>query len=72
MNSFEIIERIKRLDYFLRSKCTGNSSELAKKLGVCRRTVFDDMDIIRSKGADIYYSKISRTYYYQKEFKLIF
>ena len=72
MTYFEYTERIKRMDLFIRSENTGTAQELSQRLGVCRRTIFDDLQYIKNKGADIAFSKFRKTYYYANKFVLIF
>jgi predicted DNA-binding transcriptional regulator YafY len=72
MSYFEFIDRMKRLDSFIRSEITGTAEELSTKLGVCRRTVFEYLDILKSKGAEIEFRKHKRSYCYSNPFELDF
>ena len=72
MSYIQFIDRIKRTDDLIRTGGTGSAEELASKLGVCRRTVFDYLDHIKAKGAKICYDKSKRTFYYDSHFKLNF
>ena len=72
MNHFDYIDRIKREDAFIRNRATGTAEDFAKKMGVSRRTIFSDLDLLRSKGADISFNKSNKSYIYQSKFSLIF
>ena len=72
MSHFDYINRIKREDAFIRNQATGTSIEFAKKMGVSRRTIFSDMDLLKSKGAEINFNKSSKTFFYQNKFALFF
>ncbi|WP_256007185.1 MULTISPECIES: helix-turn-helix domain-containing protein [Pedobacter] len=59
-----------RLDYLnelIRKRNTGSPEQLAKKLSVSERTVFEYVDILRSLGADVRYSRTRRSYYYCRD-----
>jgi len=72
MSYFEFIDRIKRTDYLIRSQATGTATEMAGKLGVCRRTVFEYIDHIKEKGAEVHFDKKKKTFFYKNNFVLIF
>ncbi|HKR03115.1 MAG TPA: DNA-binding protein [Bacteroidia bacterium] len=72
MSYFEFIDRVKRTDYYIRSEATGNAVEFATKLGVSRRSVFDYLNVIKAKGAEICFDKRRKTFYYKKPFRLNF
>jgi len=72
MSYFEFIDRIKRTDYLIRSQSTGNAIELAGKVGVCRRTIFDYLDHIKARGGEIHFDKKRKTFYYKNNFELFF
>jgi hypothetical protein len=71
MGYYKFIDRIKRVDYFLRCQQTGTAKEFGEKLGVSRRTVFEYLDFIKTKGAEISFNKITKTYFYKIPFLLI-
>jgi predicted DNA-binding transcriptional regulator YafY len=56
-----------RLDYLhslIKRRATGAPEQLAKKLNVSERTTFEYIEILRSLGADIKYSRDRQSYYY--------
>ena len=59
--------RLEHLSSLIKMKATGSPVALARKLGVSERTVYEYVDILRSLGADIKYSKTKESYYYEKD-----
>jgi predicted DNA-binding transcriptional regulator YafY len=68
MNFFEALERIQRLHALIKSEHTGTPSELARRLGVCRKTLYNMIDELKSYNAPIMYSKKRESFYYSKGF----
>ena len=62
-------ERIDRVDQLIRLQSTGSSEELAYKLGISKRIVFDLFNMMRELGAEIYYSDTKRSYCYESRMK---
>ncbi|MGX5689551.1 hypothetical protein [Arcticibacter tournemirensis] len=62
-----ILNRLERLDYLIRSKSTGALDELARRLEISERTLYEILSEMRDLGACIKYSRSRRTYYYYKE-----
>ena len=60
-------DRLEYLDFLIRTKSTGTPQHLAKKIGTSLRTVYDYLDLLKSLGAPIDYSKDRLTYYYAEE-----
>jgi len=56
--------RFQYLDFLIRTRATGNPGELANKLNISRRTVFEYIEILKSLEAPIAYDKFNETYYY--------
>jgi predicted DNA-binding transcriptional regulator YafY len=54
--------RIERLICLIDSTKTGNASELAKKVGVSRRTLFRDLDFLKGKGLQIVFCHTDRSF----------
>jgi hypothetical protein len=70
MNFFETLENIQRLHTFIQAEKTGTPKQLAIRLGVCRRTLYNLLDDLKSKNASIRYSRKRETFYYSKRFNL--
>lgn len=61
---------LKTIDRLTRIKGTGTPKQLSQKLGISERTLFRLIDIMRSLGAPIAYSKMRSSYYYKEEGRL--
>lgn len=59
--------RLENLKYHIKLENTGNAKELAKKLGISRRTLFNYLETLRIKGMPVKYDTISKTYYFVKD-----
>ena len=59
--------RLVRIDYLIRIKGTGTPSQLANRLDVGERTIYEYINIMKSLGAPIHYCRHRRSYYYDKE-----
>ena len=69
MNLSKYFERFQRLHSMIRKKATGSPVELAGKLNLSERAVFEYIHAMREMGAPIIFCKIRRTYYYEREVK---
>lgn len=65
MTFLEKIEQIKRIDQLIRIKATGTPQQLASKLDMSERAVYDRINLMKSMGAPIEYSHVRQCYYYQ-------
>lgn len=70
MNFFETLECIQRLHAFIQAEKTGTPEQLAVRLGICRRTLYNIIDELKSQNAPILYSRKKETFYYSKKFNL--
>ena len=59
--------RLETLDYLIRSKRTGAPRDLARRLKISERTLYDFLEVMRSLGAPIEYCKLTKTYYYTEK-----
>jgi predicted DNA-binding transcriptional regulator YafY len=57
-------DRLDFLHSLIKKRATGAPEQLAKKLNVSERTTFEYIEILRSLGADIKYSRDRQSYYY--------
>jgi predicted DNA-binding transcriptional regulator YafY len=72
MKFIEEIELLKRLDQLIRLKATGTPTQLASRLNVSERTIFNQIDTLRILGAPIKFCKKEKCYYYVYDVKLLF
>lgn len=63
----EIFERLERIDYLIRIKGTGTPAELATRIGVSERSIFEYLNLMKDLGAPIKYSQYRQSYYYDEE-----
>ena len=66
----EQLQQLQRLDALIRRKATGNPLTLASKFGVSERTIYNLLDMLKSLGAEIGYSREMESYYYEQNFVL--
>jgi len=55
-------EKLNSMKYYIESKSAVNVNDLAKRLGVSRRTVLRMVDNLRIQGVDITYCKKQKAY----------
>lgn len=58
-------DRLEYLDKLIGRKSTGSPDNLARRINVSKRTIFEYIDILRSLGAGIEYCRYRETYYYK-------
>lgn len=66
MTTITYINRLKRIDFFIRTKTTGTPTELASKLGLSERSIYDYMNDLRELGAPVIWSCHERSYIYKE------
>ena len=65
MKFLEKLQLIERVDALIKRKATGSAKELASRLNLSRRCVYDIINIMKSMSAPIEYCKQRSTYYYE-------
>lgn len=55
---------LEELDFLISKKSTGNADNLAKRLKISKRSVFNYLNILRGMGAQIAYSRTHNSYVY--------
>lgn len=70
----DMFERLERIDYLIRIKGTGSPRQLADRLGLSERSIYEYLNLMKDLGAPIKYSNARHSYYYEHEgsFKLCF
>jgi len=71
MSLLKSIERLKRIDYFLKKESTGPSEEFAEKIGISRSMLMENLREMRDLGAKLDYCPSRRSYVYMNDFTLI-
>ena len=64
MTFLEKLQVIQRLDGLIRRKATGSAEELAQRLGISRRCVYDILAVMKNLNAPIEYCSIRKSYIY--------
>lgn len=65
------IERLKYVDYLLRTKATGNLSSLSKKLNLSRSHTVEFLNQMKAHGFPIKYCRKLGCYYYFEEGEMV-
>ena len=60
-----LLSRLQRMDHLILTKATGRPSELASKIGISERSIYDYLKLMREMGAPIKFSHSRKSYYYQ-------
>jgi predicted DNA-binding transcriptional regulator YafY len=63
----EIFQRLARIDQLIRIKATGTPVELADKLGISERSVYEYLNLMKDLGAPIKFNSYRQSYYYDEE-----
>ena len=72
MKLMEQLNQLDRLDALIRRKATGRPKDLAERLAVSERTIYNLLEILRLLGAEIDFCRARGSYYYQNEIKFRF
>ena len=70
MCTLKYIERLERIDQFLRQQRTGTAYEFAERLGISRRQLFNLLDELKDLGLPVIYSRSARTFMYEYNCRL--
>lgn len=71
MTFLERLELLDRMDGLIRRKATGTADDLAQKLGVSRRSVFDMLTTMKAMDAQISFCNNRKSYYYEESCELM-
>lgn len=72
MSMTKYLERVQRMDQLIRHKATGTPKELAVKLELSERSLYELLSQMKDLGAPIAYCKSSRSYVYSRKVKFDF
>jgi predicted DNA-binding transcriptional regulator YafY len=67
METTTLINRLKSIDFFIRREITGNARELAEKLEITERSVYNYLSLMKSMGAPIVFSISRQSYVYEDD-----
>ncbi|MGX5817844.1 HTH domain-containing protein [Chitinophaga lutea] len=57
-------ERLQTIDHLIRIKGTGKPSQLAKRMHISERTLYEFLKLMKDLGAPIEYDRYKESYYY--------
>jgi predicted DNA-binding transcriptional regulator YafY len=60
-----IFHRITRIDDLIRIRGTGTPSELAEKIGISERSMYEYLRLMKDFGAPVAYSRQRKSYFYK-------
>ncbi len=64
MSYSDFLSKLERLELHVKNEKTGTAEDLADKLGISRRALFNYLAILRDKGSKIDFCKIRKTYFF--------
>jgi DeoR/GlpR family transcriptional regulator of sugar metabolism len=67
MSFVEQKTRIDKLIRLITNSDTGTAEELARTLGVSRRTIFNDLEVLKIMGYQVMFCQTSLNYFLKKE-----
>ncbi|REA60324.1 hypothetical protein DSL64_14505 [Dyadobacter luteus] len=67
MDLAKYFDRLQRLHRLISKKATGSPSELANKLNLSERAIFEYIRMMRELGGPIAFCPVRRSYYYERE-----
>lgn len=67
---FEGINRTQMLHKLIMQESTGTPGQLARRFCLSKRQLYNLLEEFREFGAEIGYSRIRRTFYYQNDFRI--
>jgi len=63
----EILNRFLRIDHLIRIKGTGTPAQLAERLNLSERSIYDYINYMKTLGCPIKFDSFRETYYYEEE-----
>lgn len=55
------------IDYFIQQQSTGTPKELAKKVSISERALYETLNLMKDFGAEINYNPYQRSYCYNND-----
>ncbi len=72
MTLIEKIHQVQRIDDLIRRKATGSPKELASRLEISERAVYDCIELMKNMNAPIYYCRSRGSYCYENQVRFSF
>lgn len=70
MKFISILRRIEKMDKLISQRKTGTPMEFARLLQISRSQLYNHIEMLRDYGAPIIYNKDSKSFQYEREFKI--
>jgi predicted transcriptional regulator len=70
MGILKRIEQVRLLHQLIQTENTGTPLELSKRLHICRSTLYNIIDELKSYDAPIEYSRARKAFFYTHSFEL--
>jgi len=67
MNRFKFLDKLMLLEKLIRQRRTGTPDELARRLSISRRALYDIIDELKTHGVDIKYCRTRCSFHYNGE-----
>jgi len=67
MNFIEQIERLQKLNKLIEQEKTGTPEELAAKLRIGKRQLYNLLEVLKNTGAEIEYAKKIKSYRFKRQ-----
>lgn len=61
----DILGNLEKLDRLIHVKGTGSPRELAKRVGISERSLYEYLKLMKDRGAPVAYSRERGTYFYE-------
>lgn len=71
MSLIKYFKRIQYIDFLIRRKATGNAKELAQKLNLSKRAVYNYLNEMKELGFPIKYGCDCNCYFYEEKGKMV-
>ncbi|MBS3771790.1 MAG: HTH domain-containing protein [Bacteroidales bacterium] len=68
MDFYQRLVKLERIHRSILTRSTGTPAQLASKVNIARRTLYEYLDQLKSLGAEIAYSRTIQSYYYVNDF----
>ena len=67
METTTLINRLRSIDCLIQMQNTGNARELAERLEITERSVYNYLNLMKSMGAPIVFSSYRQSYVYEDD-----
>jgi hypothetical protein len=71
MSFIKYFKRLRYIDYLVRRKATGNANELARKLNLSKRAIYNYINDMKELGFPIKYGSDCDCYFYEEKGKMV-